>query len=336
MQYNLCIDIAGVFKNKFNIKNQIIMYINKIKTHLILSAIILVSITIFLTGCTKEENLLNNTPVVTKDKDQVVIDRIMNFLDKVEFERQSPSQKSSEFMEIDSAVWYIEAAINYVSTEPITSSDVEISTFTVKQNIEHAQGMINMSDIQTIYDSFQSSVYNIVSREESIDYIFIADVFVSETENANISLSMTIGAVESLKVYPPVLDDWFWGVGLGKCDETGGTGTDAADVIHNRLNHVLTIPPAGAFWTDVEYKNMEGEEDDLFEFIGEDDPCLTVQEITDYIGIVNIFTTNNCPTGKQLIYREFWDDFYPWTEKSTHGLHLCRIEYGILRYGIGF
>lgn len=296
--------------------------------------LILFSVIIILSGCKDEQIIPNNT--IVKSNDQLVVERIMNFLDKVELERQSSSLKSQEFMEVDSAVWYIEAAINYVSTEPITSSDVEISTFTVKQNIEHTQGMINMSDIQIIYDLFQSNIYSIVSREESIDYIFIADVFVSETENTNISLSMTIGAVESLKFYPPVLDDWFWGVGLGKCDETGGTGTDAADVIHNRLNHALTIPPAGAFWTDIEYKLMEGEEDDLFDYTGSSEPCLTVQEITDYIGIVDTYTTNNCPTGKQLIYREFWDDFYLSSEKSTRRLHLCRIKYGILRYGISF
>lgn len=312
------------------------MYLNKIKTHLTLSAIILVAITIFLTGCTKEDNLLNNTPVVTKD--QIVIDQIMNFLDQVEFERQSSSQKSSEYMEIDSAVWYIEAAINYVSTEPITSSDVEICTFTVKESIEHAQGMINMSDIQTTYDSFQSNIYNILSREGSIDYIFIADVFVSETENTNISLSMTIGAVKSLKVYPPVLNDWYWGMELGRCDGSGlGVGTDAADVIHNRLNHVLTIPPAGAFWTDISYFSMEGEDDDLFQYYSlyPSDPCLSAQEITDYIGVVETYTTNNCPTGKQLIYRDFRDDIYT-ISPGYAGAHFCTIEYGILRYGISF
>ncbi len=297
-------------------------------------SLILLSVIIFFSGCNEEQVIFNNAPVETND--QLVVARISNFLNKLELERQSSSLKSHVFMEIDSAVWYIEAAINYVSTEPITSSDVEISTFTVKQNIEHTQGMINMGDIQTTYDLFQSYICNIVSREGNIDFIFIADVFVSETENTNVSLSMTIGAVKSLKTYPQVLNDWYWGMDLGKCDEFGGIGTDAADVIHNILNYVLTIPPVGAFWTDVEFKLMEGEDDGLFEFTGTSDPCLTVQEITDYIGIVNTYTTNNCPTGKQLIYREFWDDFYPWTEKSTHGLHLCRIEYGILRYGISF
>lgn len=296
-------------------------------------SLILLSVIIFFSGCTEEQVIFNNAPVETND--QLVVARISNFLKKLELERQSSSLKSHEFMEIDSAVWYIEAAINYVSTEPITSSDVEISTFTVKQSIEHTQGMINMGDIQTTYDLFQSYICNIVSREGNIDFIFIADVFVSETENTNVSLSMTIGAVKSLKTYPQVLNDWYWGMDLGKCDEFGGIGTDAADVIHNILNYVLTIPPVGAFWTDVEFKLMEGEDDGLFQFYSyyPIDPCLTAQEITDYIGIVNTYTTNNCPTGKQLIYREFWDDVLT-ISPGYGGAHYCKIYYGKLEYGI--
>ncbi len=284
-------------------------------------------------SCQKEQELISNT---VKSEDQIVVNQIMNFLDKIELERQGYNQKNNEFMEIDSAVWYIEAAINYTSTEPLSSSDSEISFYTFDVLAKDSHGMLDISEIQVIYDSLQSNIDNIISLDHDINKIFIADIFVKETKSANTTLSMAIGVEKNLMVYPPVLHDWYWGLNLGRCDGSGlGVGNDAADIINNRINQAIIVPPAGAFWTDVDYFTMVGASDGLFQYC---DPvptthCLSSQEITDYIEVVNTYTTNHCPSGKQLISRYFYDDIIP-SLPNYEGLHICNIRFGILRYDI--
>jgi len=303
------------------------------KIKMLTSVMLIIGLSTFM-SCEKEQESLSNT--VIKTEDQIVVNQIMDFLDKVELERQGVTQKNNEFMSIDSAIWYIEAAINYTATEPLSSSDSEISFYTVDVLAEDSHGMLEMSEIQVVYDSFQSYIDDIISLDDNINKIFIADIFVKETKSTNSTLSMAIGVEKSLMVYPPVLHDWYWGGGLGRCDGSGlGVGTDAADIINNRINQTIIMPPAGAFWTDVDYFTMVGASDGLFQYC---DPvptnhCLSSQEITDYIGVVESYTNNHCPSGKQLIYRNFYDDIIP-SMPNYEGLHICEIRFGILRYGI--
>lgn len=300
----------------------------------ILSTLLVASFMTVFTGCEKVEDSSNITPVKTED--QIVIDNIMNFLDKVEFERQGVTQKNNEFMSIDSAVWYIEAAINYTNTEPVSSPNVEVSFYTVEVPTEESNGIINMSEIQIIYDLFQSNIDNIIAVEEDINKIFIADVYLPETKSTATTFTMTIGVEKGLKTYFPVLHDWHWGLGLGRCDGSGlGVGTDAADIINSRINQVIVVPPASAFWTDVECFEMIGQNDGLFEYYETTSTthCITSQAITNYIGVVETYITNHCPSGKQVSYRYFYDDVLP-IMPGFEGLHRCDIRYGIIRYGI--
>jgi len=86
----------------------------KIKIFTTFTLIALVVGAVVLHSCKKENPLHTQSQQTNLTEQDIQINNaIANFLAKVDYHRESPGYKSEESLSIDSAIWYIDAAINY-------------------------------------------------------------------------------------------------------------------------------------------------------------------------------------------------------------------------------
>src|SRR6056297_1564078 len=187
-------------------------------------------------SCTDSETL--DSPEV-QTKDQIVVNNIMKFLDDIQEVRLHPETKSSDAISIDSAVWYIEAAINYTSTNPISSKDSKFNKKAYSQNVPVNNGEISYADIQNVYDTFLDSIETI----QDVNEIYIADIFIDGNNGSSVKLNLALGITTSStksSITRPTTYDWYWAGLAGRCDGSGlGVGNDAATVINSYLNQAI-------------------------------------------------------------------------------------------------
>ena len=108
---------------------------------------------VMMFSCNKESEL----KPVEMTQDEIVLQRILDFKDNVE----NPSNlKSGEMISIDSAVWYVEAALNYtycISEEPVIEfNDVYTDSIVLVYEIENNE--IEYYHAITLYNEIYNSL----------------------------------------------------------------------------------------------------------------------------------------------------------------------------------
>jgi hypothetical protein len=208
----------------------------------------LITFTMMFAACSKKSDL--SVPKTTDPTSQ----KILNFKAKIE-----TGNKSYETMSTDSAVWYVEAALNYtycaVNGE-VPETDALISD-SCDFEINPQNGKVQTANAIDAYHFFETKMiaaYN--SLNYTVKYYSVADVALkNNTLRLYYSVNYKASSEKSLAL---ITDDWKWGWGLGKCDGTC-VGQDATTVLYGVVNpHVL--PPAGNYYfTDVNKNAMVSE-----------------------------------------------------------------------------
>jgi hypothetical protein len=182
-------------------------------------------------------------------------------------EKLNSSFKSDEKIETDSAVWNIEALQNYTLAYPDSAakdSKVIKTTYTVPVD---ANGMILMTDVQTVYDLMESDLITSLDLIESeIKYIKFSDVALDSIIGGSAYMSITAGFGFNwlMNTYWGFNedDDWIWGtLGeplAGKCDGTQVGVSDGSNELQWRLNNPLVLPAQPVIYTDLETKFADG------------------------------------------------------------------------------
>ena len=205
---------------------------------------------------------------------------------------------------IDSAVWYIEAALNYtycMHTEDDPIID-ELIIDTIKFNFNTSQGIIPIHEVANIYNAMADHTATEFEKIENSDKdIIFQDAFADENK-------LTIITVYGIKIVPdafrPFEEEWKFGLEMGKCDGTN-IGSDAAIEITKKAN--FRIPRIYGYYTNHTTIFIESEEYDnpnsddpnfcdhyLFDEGGDYDPngtyswCLTVEEMNFYLNSIPI------------------------------------------------
>ena len=241
----------------------------------------LITASLIIISCQKEQTGIYKQQTQTEQslKDAKLEKRIVAFRDKIDLIRENPTLKSgTEPMEIDSAVWYIEATSNYTYGNASASLEdyiIDSSYFEVTLT----NGKVLFSDIQAIYDKVINSLSihyaRIVSNEKQL---LVADISlkVSDGEIATIQLTSGFGINNSEGLgnsFP-----WYWGWELGRCDGSGlGVGKDAADIIKQLANFTIGVPSGNSYYTDVEMKYVYP-----CEFQNSNGQCLTFEDFQEY------------------------------------------------------
>jgi hypothetical protein len=217
----------------------------KMKKNNIFSVLFAVFI-VALASCTKE------TDMTTTQKDPTT-GKILKFKDKI-----ARPDKSAQTMSLDSAVWYVEAALNYsnciISEENAQSGAVEAYKDSAFFKLEETNGTVGLENAADAYNSIQEQmIAKLNSLNYPVKFFTMADV---EIQNGNYRALYEIrykDNSEKIAIFPipeyEASDDWEWGQNLGNCTHTVPTG-DAAKEIYKRVYSNSTIYK-GQYFTDV-------------------------------------------------------------------------------------
>ncbi|MDR0970658.1 MAG: hypothetical protein LBM67_09005 [Lentimicrobiaceae bacterium] len=283
-------------------------------------------------------------------KDSQIEKRIIAFRDKIDLIRENPTLKSgSDPVDVDSAVWYIEATSN------LTYGDASFETedFIVDSafiEIPVTNGQILWIDVQAAYDQVIDSLAehnaNIIANQKQL---IVADISLKEFDNNSAIFEVTSGfGTDGTSGFGNSFP-WYWGFDLGRCDGSGlGVGLDAADIIASLANSTIAVPSRGSYYTDVERRYVyphnytdengnpllftDGQEYTLYH------QCLSATDIAGYKSNLIYIGSQEKPSGKSLIGYSLSDmTAYALCGDDQHDcwymIHLAEISYAILHIG---
>ena len=194
--------------------------------------IIICVIAIFaITACKKENTTnMNQEPQTDSQKTEALI---LAFKDKLD-----NHLKDGTVYAADSAVWYVEALLNYTygyATALGCTFETDSAATTVNTN-----GGAGYSLTQ-LYDVYQYLEEKATGNIPEDHYIFCIDVSLQVTGNQSVFSGVTGYAKQllpSLKSTADTSGYWFWGRELGMCGPDTGlyVGMDATDILEALVN----------------------------------------------------------------------------------------------------
>ena len=273
-----------------------------------------------------------------------VISLIENFKDKMEYDL-----KSGESISLDSAVWNMEATLNYDYADPDSASALFVTRKSVYTLDIDANEFATLSDVQTVYDLMEDTLeMQFLDLINTVKIIVMCDVSIDSTDANNAYLTLTNGfGLDLATQYDPFDedDDWIWGTIsgplVGKCDGSDST-SDGSNELQKRLNNPLLVPGEQIFYTDIIALEATGE-DFLDEngaprlYMGWNYPqhnCLNNDTLTYYLWqsdeIIHTYSSEGGlrPANKSFVSLEIIDSFNYKSGSNNQYLHYYDVIYG--------
>ena len=170
-------------------------------------------ISIFAVTACKKENVgdANSTQLTDSKKIEALI---LNFKDKLE-----NNLKDGTTYAADSAVWYVEALLNY-SYGYATALGCTFETDSVGTTVNTSgSNGYTLAQLNDVYEYLEDEATGNIPDDH---YIFAIDVFVSIVGNVS-TFSSISGYAKPLPEFKSTDDDdpgyWYWGYGLGMCGQ---------------------------------------------------------------------------------------------------------------------
>jgi hypothetical protein len=309
----------------------------------------LITASLIIISCQKEQTGIDKQETQAEQslKDTQLEKRIVAFRDKIDLIRENPTLKSStEPMDVDSAVWYIEATSNFTFGD----ASFETEEFIVDSafiEVPVTNGQILLADVQAAYDQVVNSLAehnaNITANQKQL---VVADISLKESDENFATFEVTSGFGTDGTTgfgnnYP-----WYWGWELGRCDGSGlGSGKDAADKIAYLANMEISVPVGHSYYTDVTeievwYWDVPTNSNPYGEYLLFHDfqevtlnhHCLSTAEISYYKNALGIIANMYKPSGKSLIKYFCWDEtsfMICGGDDCWDMCHVGRFKYGI-------
>ena len=301
------------------------------------SVIVLLTCITF-TSC-KKENMQQPEPNTDNTAySTMIINRINHFKTQM----QSPERGGA--MLLDTAVWNLEALINYEVALPDSASKdfktmQSFYTLTVDDN-----NMVTEADVQQAYNLMLDTLnYQLSLLNDEVKFVVFSDVQLDEVEGNTAHLTVTNGYGTGfiLGLYEPFDDNWIWGTDgvneppfAGNCAQTDFS-SDGSNEIQYRLNHPAAVP-ANVRYTDIVLREMTGwdfydENNEPMLYIGTDiNHCMNIEELTYNLVNADYFIKHTPPDGKRpdgksFVNVEIWDEAIV---GNTTFFHYYRIFYG--------
>ena len=293
---------------------------------------IILIIALAVSSCKKDENtnnMVNQKPDVEK--------LILSFKDKLQNHLKDGGTYTT-----DSAVWYVEALLNYTygnGSVPCKNYLTDSAEIAVN---DPNSGVFTIEQLATVFDFLENEVVN--NQPENTNIIAI-DVYTYPENDNVIFASLTAYATPKTPELKSIADTsgyWFWGADKGMCGPDSGlyVGMDATDILEDLLNTV-----ANDYWTNIETKvawpwqyedpNFPFDEPYLYPTrlysAGGPTPvicdfCLSPDHIAYYASSQGIgyIIDDLCPSGKRFMYCDIW----PGVSDDTEGVHVGYLTYG--------
>lgn len=283
-------------------------------------------ITLVFVGCQKEDTSLNDVKSVSQDANfQSLKNRVTLFKEKL-----SSSFKSDEKMNIDSAVWYCEAAINLTYSTGCDNQNC-IEGIISREVTPDSNGDLSLSEV--------SEVYNVILRDISQTYygnqadgFGYVDVYTRTNVDGKTEMvgEYSINKAVSRWVLPyrdgfldDGTDDWMSVDRLGKCDGTFDGHDAASELTRRYMDHRI-----GYFtpctYVDAHHKECEARASLWYSSDGAVVVCIPGEELQYYYeevipnlisnnlltistpGVIchriKVYVVNEYPGGKRIAY----------------------------------
>ncbi|MCW5899964.1 MAG: hypothetical protein KIT10_11915 [Flavobacteriales bacterium] len=278
-----------------------------------------------LPGATSEAAQVNPTP------------RVKAFIERA----LAADAKSGGFLSVDSAVWYVEAALNYSMRRTWLDANELI--------LDSMQVVVPVTDQRiTAWDAGQAflalSEALSANDQPGVSHLVVIDV---SQGSAGVGLTLCATALvgsgydKSLNTSYGANDYFMAYGGLSSCGcgpNQGGTGLCADKQIQNRVNFAL-VHPVNSYWTDIENKQLTASslplggiwqcEGTVFEPC---DACFTPSMMAQYTQGTWDVIWFNTPSGKEPIRTTVFPNTFtlPYPDDDIHiQQHVAEARYGI-------
>jgi hypothetical protein len=200
----------------------------------------------------------------------------------------------------DSAVWYVEALLNYTyGNASVQCRDFDVNIAEVTLNTTGTEGF-TLEQLLTVFTYLEDDV--LTNQPENTN-IYAIDVYTYSENGQTVFVARTAYATPITPQYKASLDTagyWYWGAGQGMCGPDSGLyiGMDATDIIEDIINSSAS---ANDYFTDLETEwahYWQYWEDPNFPF---DDPYLFPYRIFAAFGPV-LEMLNYCMTPEMIGY----------------------------------
>jgi len=217
-----------------------------------------------LNACKKDDMPNKTAEVYWTAEDVRIQNSILNFQSKI----KNNSFKNGETIEIDSALWYLEALLNFNYSTPDSSFvNLTVDTsfiFDLPTNNEE----VDFNDLVSAAFAMEDHILNFYEQmPEAIKFIIATDVKIKDTDTklGGLTLTITTGYgseyIDNPALYTPFGENDYWKYGGGYYDYGGycsgpyqgqNIDSDAAEQIQYKINNPnasnTTIP---CYYTDV-------------------------------------------------------------------------------------
>ena len=151
-------------------------------------------------------------------------------------QKKNSNLKASNPISLDSAEWYLDTQFNVeeARTEyPYKLEGLDSTYFTLDLD---GFGMVNITAMNTMYNSMLNFLNNIIANSENIPIFGHLELLNSNSNEAEFIFKLGLGSY-FYGNYAPFLYDWKFGNMLGRCDGTHQWESDAGQELKNRLNN---------------------------------------------------------------------------------------------------
>ncbi len=234
---------------------------------ILLSFALIFAVTTFVFySCTKD----NNTSVKKPEQqgnlsanDLKVNNLINGFKQKMGYLRKNPNLKSGETLPADSALWYLEATINYSHGFPnkyYEEFQIDTTTITVAKN---SDGTVDLTELTQKYEEMKAEVATVYNAsaytEKGLALVDLKEI--SETDNELVlSVKSTTGKIDpdpDTTKYN-YIGDWYYGEDGGYCDVVGGEG-DASEQFKKTIDNLIaSYGKPNSFFTEIQEVIVQG------------------------------------------------------------------------------
>jgi len=237
--------------------------------------IIAAGLLLIVHSCTKEEaQTLKSQDNKLTPYEIKVHNTIKGFIRTIEMYRENPHYKSGQLVSPDSALWLLEATINYSHGFPnefYTGHEVEELTLVIPKT---SGGMIDIAVLTQKYDEMKSNITAVYYGSSFTDKGLVL-VDLEEEAQTETELILSVQTVTGERGVDPGSpgvgidgpfeegDDWWYGEDEGKCNGQPVYKSDAAKELKNVMNAYLADINSNYSFINIQLIEKKGGQPDV-------------------------------------------------------------------------
>jgi hypothetical protein len=235
---------------------------------------IVASAMILVFSCSKEESTQKIAPQKELTAYEVKVNKTLkDFKQKMEYSKANPYLKSLETVPADSALWLLEATINFSHAFPnefYNEFETDSLTLTVNRNED---GSVDLNEMTSKYDEMKQAVAD-AYHNSGYEVKGLAVVDLTETTITESAIIINVEAITGSRGVDPGPgfgvdgpfvegDEWWYGETLGGCNPHTGE-TDATEQLFIAMNDYITSQNVNVGFISITTRTIKGGEVNAF------------------------------------------------------------------------